>query len=236
MKEVQLTGGFVSLVDDEDYERVSKHNWFYQISKCKTRVYAFSNIDKKIVSLQNFILGRRDGFMIDHKTGNGLDNRKENLRYLTRSENTINARVKTNNKSGYTGVLFVERLKKYEVSIKVNRKNIRIGYYEKFEDAKMARIEAEEKYFPGINKKRDLPVIIMNPEKRMPNRKWKNSYSKYKGVQRIQRKYKLNTYTYWASFFNGERLGLFKNEEEAAIVYIAKFKELHGYEPYKINE
>lgn len=236
MKQVQLTGGFVALIDDEDFERVTAYNWFYQISKCKTRVYAVTNIDRKLVSMQNFILGRKKGFMVDHKIGEGLDNRKDNLRYLTRSQNTVNARLKKNNKSGYTGVLYVERIKKYEVAIKVNRKNIRIGYYEKFEDAKSARIAAEEKYFPGINKKRNTPVVFFEPEDRMPNRKWRSSHSKYKGVQRVKSTYKSSTYIYWASCLNRERLGLFKNEKDAAKAYIAKFKELHGYEPYKINE
>ncbi|EDX8731914.1 HNH endonuclease [Salmonella enterica subsp. enterica serovar Braenderup] len=74
---------------------------------------------------------------VDHINGDQLDNRKENLRAATKSDNAVNIRVKANNTTGYTGV--VKRLGKYNAQIMLNGKRCTICGYETAEAAALAR-------------------------------------------------------------------------------------------------
>lgn len=83
---------------------------------------------------------------IDHINGNGCDNRFENLREATRSENSRNTRLRVNNNSGVCGVFFCNTRKNWRCSIKENSKQITIGRYLSLFDAVCARKNAEIKY------------------------------------------------------------------------------------------
>ena len=75
---------------------------------------------------------------VDHINGNPLDNRKSNLRICTNAENQRNKGVYKNNKSGYKGVHWFKRDKKWQAQIKHNNKSIHIGLYEDKEEAARA--------------------------------------------------------------------------------------------------
>jgi hypothetical protein len=109
MKEVVLTRGKVALVDDEDFERVTARNWSAKFSKRGKRFYARTNIgsgvgNQKTVELQRFIMGEPPGTWIDHRNGDTLDCRKENLRLATSVESARNRAKQSNNRSGFKGV------------------------------------------------------------------------------------------------------------------------------------
>ncbi|EGJ4116052.1 HNH endonuclease [Salmonella enterica] len=74
---------------------------------------------------------------VDHKNGNQLDNRKENLRASTKSENAFNIRIKSSNTTGYTGV--IKRFGKYQAQIMLNGKRLTVCGYETPEAAALAR-------------------------------------------------------------------------------------------------
>ena len=77
---------------------------------------------------------------IDHINGNRLDNRKENLRFCTRSQNNINRTVLSkNNKSGYTGISWDNKRNKWRATISIGYKHIHIGYFSSLEKATGAR-------------------------------------------------------------------------------------------------
>lgn len=84
---------------------------------------------------------------IDHINNNKKDNRKCNLRIVTRSQNGMNRGLQSNNKTGVTGVTFYEPYDKWNSQIALNGRHINLGYFSDFEDAVKARKEAEEKYF-----------------------------------------------------------------------------------------
>ena len=88
--EVKLTRGLVTIIDAEDFELVSRHKWF--ASRGQNTDYALrkQRIDgrQQTVSLHRVLLNAPDGMHVDHLNGNGLDNRKANLRLCTRSENS----------------------------------------------------------------------------------------------------------------------------------------------------
>jgi hypothetical protein len=74
-------------------------------------------------------------------------NRKVNLRVVNASQNAMNYKVSSNNKSGTRGVIYDTKSKKWRAEIKINGKHISLGRYDKLEDAVAARKAAEEKYF-----------------------------------------------------------------------------------------
>lgn len=85
--------------------------------------------------------------LVDHKDGNPLNNRIENLRPATIQENARNRRVPDNNSSGVIGVWFEKSRNKWNSQITIDGVKTRIGRFEKFEDAVAARKEAEKIHF-----------------------------------------------------------------------------------------
>jgi hypothetical protein len=79
---------------------------------------------------------------IDHINGDRADNRLENLREATFSENMRNRKVQTNNKSGFKGVSFSKKNCKWEAHIKVNRKITHLGLFKTPEAAHEAYCQA----------------------------------------------------------------------------------------------
>ena len=84
---------------------------------------------------------------VDHINRNTLDNRKCNLRIVTQFQNNQN---QSHNTSGKVGVSFCKQNRKYKAYIKVNGKQISLGYYKYFNDAVKARIKGERKYFKEV--------------------------------------------------------------------------------------
>jgi hypothetical protein len=129
-------------IDYEDFEKVKKYCWC--ISKTG---YPVANINHKVTKLHRYILNLKDSkTIVDHINRNPLDNRKCNLRICSALENARNSSVSKNNKTGRLGISLTPQ-GKYRARIMVNRKEIRLGNYEKIEDAIEARKQAEKKYF-----------------------------------------------------------------------------------------
>lgn len=84
---------------------------------------------------------------VDHKNRNKTDNRKENLRECTRSQNGMNRDIYSNNKTGVTGVYYRKDNGKYSALIKDNGKQICLGAFINKEDAIKARLKAEAQYY-----------------------------------------------------------------------------------------
>ena len=96
--------------------------------------------------------------VVDHIDGNPKNNHLSNLRFATISENLKNRKVSTRNTSNVTGVHFETKSKRWRVTIMINYKRIHINCFDNFEDAKNARIKAEEKYFGEFQRKLTIDV------------------------------------------------------------------------------
>ena len=142
MKMIWLTQGQFTLVDDKDYEKLSKHKW-YAIKK-NNAFYAVRNIVKDnnkrtMLLLHREILNITDRDIItDHIDHNGLNNKQSNLRKATWSENNANRRPTENSSSKYLGVGFVKKSKKWICQIQKDKKLIYIGTFDNENDAAMA--------------------------------------------------------------------------------------------------
>lgn len=106
MKQVKLRkSDLFALVDDEDYDRVSKYKWTLEVRKGGLR-YARASVAGKVVRLHRFILGLPTGVgNVDHQDGDGLNNTKKNILDSTRSQNMRNGRKHRDGKSKYRGVM-----------------------------------------------------------------------------------------------------------------------------------
>lgn len=82
-----------------------------------------------------------ESMQIDHINGNGLDDRIENLRQVTASENSKNLRMHKGNTSGFCGVRFCKSYGKWQA--RIGKDNL--GYFNSYEDAVSARIKGEIK-------------------------------------------------------------------------------------------
>lgn len=128
--------------DKEDYELIKDYCWCDN-GKGYLVAGGIGN-GKKLVLMHQLVTGKK---YQDHKNANKRDNRKENLRDATHSQNNMNRGVQSNNTSGITGVRWDKRQQKWTAKIKINRMVISLGSYLSKEDAIKARKEAEEKYF-----------------------------------------------------------------------------------------
>lgn len=141
MKQIKLTRGMIALVDDEDFERLNEWKWY--ASKNGNTFYA-ARTSKKINGKQSVIYMHRDimetpvGLDVDHINGNSIDNQKINLRNCTRSKNMMNVGKQKDNTSGYKGVSWFVRDKKWVAMIRFGDKRKNLGYYDTPEEAAIA--------------------------------------------------------------------------------------------------
>ena len=98
------------------------------------------------------ILNTPKGFYTDHENGNKLDNRKKNLRIATKSLNGANREKPKNNTSGYKGVSWHNRDKRWRVNLQLNGKGLYLGNYKDREEAARRYDETASKYFGAFAK------------------------------------------------------------------------------------
>lgn len=138
--EIQLSQGQFAIVDDIDFEYLSKYKW--SAFRDGRRFYAHRNItiDGKHTTqkMHHAIMGDPNGRIIDHIDGNGLNNTRANLRWCSRAENSRNARPNPNAYSKYKGVWFNKLEGKYMAGIMVDRTAISLGYFISEIDAALA--------------------------------------------------------------------------------------------------
>jgi hypothetical protein len=149
MKEIGLTQGMVALVDDGDYEWLNQWKWY--AGKLGNGYYASRHNGQPVVLMHRQILGLvpGDGKIADHENRDSLDNRRKNLRVVSKSKNCLNHNGHIDNTSGHTGVSWHKPRKKWQAYIRVNGKTVYLGVYKKIEDAVRSRVLAEEVYYSG---------------------------------------------------------------------------------------
>ena len=94
---IPLSQGQFAIVDDDDFEKINTYKWC--IKKTSHNLYAKRVFNMKTIDMHRFIMNPKIGYVIDHINGDGLDNRKENLRICTHSENMKNIKVRKDNTS-----------------------------------------------------------------------------------------------------------------------------------------
>ena len=126
MKEIKLTQGKVALVDDADYEWLSQWKWTYG-------GYAFRMIrdgtrKQRMIYMHRVIMDAQPGEQVDHINRDGLDNRRENLRLCSSSQNNGNQR-KTRGSSRFKGVSWHKEGRKWQTGIKLHGTQRHLGLF-----------------------------------------------------------------------------------------------------------
>lgn len=149
MKEIPLTQGQIAIIDDEMFDRVSYFKW--HAYKHGNTYYAktairLSNGKQTIIKMHQLVLGFPNS-RIDHKNGNGCDNRVSNIREATNRQNGMNRKKSKGTSSQYKGVYLNRRVNKWQAAIVVNGDNIYLGMFTNEVDAAIAYDNAAIYYF-----------------------------------------------------------------------------------------
>lgn len=142
MAVIKLNRGYVE-VDDDDYYLVSAYTWTAWTPTGRTVTYAVSGLNQgrgaSVVTMHRFIMEAEKGYQVDHKDGNGLNNRRSNLRIVTPVEQAMNKGVQRGKLySQYKGVTWHHPSNKWKAQIMKDGKNYHLGYFEVEEDAALA--------------------------------------------------------------------------------------------------
>ena len=106
MRHILLTQGKKAIVDDEDFEWLSKWKWQYKTGTNGKYKYPGYASKWKGARMHRLIINAPKGIDVDHINGNGLDNRKKNLRLVNKFQQNQNSIKRRDNTSGYRGVNF----------------------------------------------------------------------------------------------------------------------------------
>lgn len=151
VRKLILTKGKTAIIDAEDFNRLDKWKWSYKNNGYAVRRQHLGMKEgkqiAKMVMLHREIINVPNGMVIDHINGNGLDNRKVNLRICTHQQNAQNSKKRKGKRSKYKGVSWFGRKGKWFSRIKVNGKQVCLGYYYDEMGAGCAYDAAAKKYF-----------------------------------------------------------------------------------------
>lgn len=147
MRVIELTRGLVAIVDDEDFEALAQWRWCALTSGYANRKarMAEGNVGKSIL-MHRVIMNAKKDEHVDHINGIVTDNRKCNLRICNRFQNQSNRGKNKNNTTGFKGVCFENRSKKFLATISSNGKCKRLGLFNTAEEAHAAYCEAASKF------------------------------------------------------------------------------------------
>jgi hypothetical protein len=138
-----------TIIDIRDFDRANefKGTWYGDYSNCVKGFYVKGTIGRKSIRLHRWILGvSNPKIHVDHKNHKTLDNTRGNIREVTITENNRNRSDNLNNTSGFRGVSWEKRIKKWKAQITVNGKKISLGYYNIAENASSIYQEAKNTY------------------------------------------------------------------------------------------
>lgn len=142
---IQLTQGKFAIVDEADFEVLSQWSWCAKWDGWNwyAESYSAPNGKRTAARMHQFLVGSGT----DHIDGDGLNNTRANLRPATSSQNACNRGVSAANKSGFKGVSWHKRVKKWQAQIKHSGKVTCIGYFDDAKEAALAYNAAAQELF-----------------------------------------------------------------------------------------
>jgi len=132
-----LADGSVTRVSIESISLLKTCTW------CRSgNSYVMTRSINPSISIQRFLLGAKEGEIVDRIDRNPLNNTLENLRICTKQENAINTKVRSDNSTGHKGVAYHKKAGKYRAYINLNGKQKHLGLFDTAEQAAQRYNEA----------------------------------------------------------------------------------------------
>jgi len=147
MKEIKLSNSLLkALVDDRDFELLSKFAWYPQVKEqgVYAQTWIKTNRGAKQITMHSMLTGYP---RTDHRDRNSLNNQRSNLRPCTNAQNSWNSGIYSTNKSGFKGVSFDRRTDSWRAQITFNYTNHNLGRFDTKEEAALAYNEAAQIFF-----------------------------------------------------------------------------------------
>ncbi len=139
--EILLNQGKTTIINTSDLPLIKGHRWFAHYNKRHDRWYvrtAYRSNGKRItLGIHRLILSAKPGQLVDHINGDGLDNRRENLRICNHAGNSRNQN-RTRGASKFKGVIIRKSLNKWNARIRYDGKQHHLGYFDNEIDAALA--------------------------------------------------------------------------------------------------
>lgn len=217
MKYIEMKHGKRAIVDEEDYDMLSRYNWWVS-----DKGYAITskqiNKVRKTIHMHRLVNKTPEGSVTDHINHDKLDNRKENLRTATFSQNMMNSEPNKGKK--YKGVSYAKKEKSWTSQIHYENRCIHLGQYEtEVEAARAYNQKAKELHgdFAFLNNVSEGPFVRIDK---------KRGISTYRGVS-----YHPPSKRWSAKITHKKKtvfIGTFDDPEDAARAYNDKAKEVFG--------
>ena len=147
-----------TVVDIEDVDRVKNMRWRTSVKRHK--VYVISGSGQRQVYLARYLMDYDGPLEVDHRDGDSLNNRKKNLRIVTRTENMHNLCAKDTSKTQIRGVSYAKRGQVYAVNFKMGDMRLYFKSFDTLPEAAYIRLLCERKFLGQFQN----PVSAQNAE------------------------------------------------------------------------
>jgi hypothetical protein len=115
------------LIDAEDLALVSMFSWYVTDKDKWKYVHKAPTEGNPFRSMHRLIMDAPDDKHVDHINGNGLDNRRSNLRLVTNQQNRWNQDSHRGSSSKYKGVFFEKRRERWRAEIRFDHRRVKLG-------------------------------------------------------------------------------------------------------------
>jgi hypothetical protein len=222
-KEIFMINGKAVLVNDEDFEWLSKFRWRPDKDGYARTTYR-ENGKRVDRFMHRMIMDAPKGTLVDHINGNKIDNTRENLRFCTYQQNQWNQRIKEGASSVFKGVGRKKGSDSFEARIKIDGKLKYIGMFSSEFAAANAYNYYAKMYFGEFAHINDVEYMENWNDHRVVH--GSHGTSKYRGVcwSSSRKKWRAGIKIKGKSLSIGE----YDTEDEAAIAYNNKAYELLG--------
>lgn len=141
MRHIKLTKGYVTMVDDEDFELLNRFKWYSDVKP--NGVYPSRKIStdgfSTSIRMHYYIIDVPEGCVVDHIDRNPLNNQKNNLRVASHSQNSRNrTKSKSKTTSKYLGVYWDKVNSVWKSQLRIKGMRINGGQYHNEEEAALA--------------------------------------------------------------------------------------------------
>lgn len=158
-KQIPLTQGKFALVDDEDFDDLAPHKWFYGCDGYAARNSTGTWPRRHTIMMHRVITDAPKGLQVDHINGNKIDNRRRNLRIVTSAQNRYNSNASkgvVGRTSRYKGVSWNPNSRKWSARICENGKDVNLLFTESEVEAALAYNKAAIRIYGEFARLNDI--------------------------------------------------------------------------------